>query len=199
MRRAADRYCPTVTSFIHWISEHMVYGLRQTRKERFLPSGKLDQYFMQAGRLGALVEEATRPGSADLHTIHKGFIKIFTILLWIGEGPYIEHFISYPDVLSDNQLPFVDRPKHFPWRPDSDFFEAFNNAQWQFCSPLFQYERLQDTKYSDRVILPISSFERIGDGGSAIVSKFELHPDHDSLKVGRKVIHQRGLVSLVTN
>lgn len=106
---------------------------------------------------------------------------VFAILLRIGKGTFIEHFVKHPS-LSDKNLPFEIRPANFPWTSTAkpDFFDSFQKEQWAFCVPIFS-NMTNNTIFHPNLILPILSRERISKGGSALVDKIRIDPEYDGM------------------
>lgn len=115
----------------------------------------------------------------DAETIRNKYPKVFLTLLLTGNGRFITWFVRY-DCLCDQYLPFTVRPAHFPSSSHGDFFPSFYHQQWQFCAKIFQYGVHQQFDAND-VILPITSKEKLGGGGSATVYMINLHPGYDKL------------------
>ena len=107
------------------------------------------------------------------------YSKVFAILLLIGNGKYIQHFVQH-DELQDHYLPFEHQPTSFPTATaDPDFFKNFCQKQWQFCPPKFNDKMKKHFKAD--CVLPIVKEERIAEGASAKVYKICLHKEYNYL------------------
>ena len=129
----------------------------------------------------------------DTNFVKKHYLRPFSILLSIGYGRMIRHFVDFPS-LRDHQLPFSVKPKDFPNLTTRDLFEAFHKAQWQFCPVKFEYD--MSHRLEENFILPIVSKEEVGNGGSATLYKIvidegynELLPSNSSSTVPKPSCH----------
>jgi hypothetical protein len=114
--------------------------------------------------------------------ILKSHTAVFSILLGIGKGRYIEHFARYEE-LSDQRLPFdqTHPPACFPVATnDSHFLERFCEKQWTYCVPIFDNHMLHK-HFARQRLLPITHRERRGGGGSSVIYKIKLYPPHNKL------------------
>ena len=106
------------------------------------------EYFAAPDSLRRILEEIW-PGEQPPvreHDIFNGYIRVLTILLFMGRGTLIEHFLQH-DTLADNRLPFIYRPDTFPTTiGGTDFFHDFQQHQWRFESHAFANEQLANQK-----------------------------------------------------
>lgn len=150
---------------------------------RFAPYPALRDYFDDRDRLRKLLRAicpSTRESLVDPRAVQENYVRVFSILLCIGEERHIESFVQREN-LNDDRLPFDERPQFFPSAAvaDSDFFPAFHKKQWMFCPPDFcHYKR---PTWQPNRILPIVCKEKISDGGSAVTYKIVLHPAYNNL------------------
>ena len=115
----------------------------------------------------------------DVEFLESRYIKVFTILTLIRKGRYIEYVVQLPN-LRDTQLPFLEKPAHFPIDPnDNTFWDSFYEKQFLFCPHYFRLN--ENSKLEDPCILPIISKEALAQGGSAAIYKIKLHPYYDRL------------------
>ncbi|KAH0539072.1 hypothetical protein FGG08_004370 [Glutinoglossum americanum] len=175
---------PAVQGFLSWFGDACVKGTLgpvSTPNQLFMPSMRLTGYLNDSIRLRRILEALF--GNSDLPTspeeIQGKYEKIFGILLRIGRGRYITHFVEYQ--LRDEKLPFDNRPTHFPTESGDDhFFEDFCDQQWIFCPPTFQRGEV-NVHYDSKRILPIIYKEELCGGSSANVYKIILHKSYDRL------------------
>jgi hypothetical protein len=146
------------------------------KRRPFVPARALQHY---------LTEPAIKKllSSCLLHTtywrsIQQYYSKIFTILIIIGKGDRIDHFISY-DNLDDDRLPFRSDSD---WPPDCrDFFQEFSNAQWRFCAQPLRKDRLNNTRLYDETIIPITSIKELKRGPDSCIYKVDIYPGYNHL------------------
>lgn len=174
---------PTIHEFQEWANKRRVPN--ETALQDFIPISEVQAFFHSPGKTSELLkvlfdEEESRPRS---QTVRNYYILVFCILIAIGRGRQIQHFLRH-DHLQDSKLPFFQKPEHFghdsTCSPD-DFFEDFERMQWRFCVPVLDRERtFRD--FDHRTIMPFLKKQRIGGGGSATVYQVEVHRDHDRLE-----------------
>ena len=85
-----------------------------------------------------------------------------------------------PRPLHDQELPFLERPAHFPFSTGSDIFDAFRQKQWEFCTPVFKYD--MRSYFDKEYVLPIIESEKIVMGGSSVIYRIWLMTGYDELK-----------------
>ena len=138
--------------------------------------------FMGAeGRVEALLGSIFRNNedttmNADL--IRQHYQISLAILLIIGKGPMIQHFVRYPS-LQDRYLPHRNCPADFPFSSDATFFERFSKEQWQFCATDLEYN--MDRYVHKEDILPFTNKLEIGSGGNAVVYQVDVHEEYNKL------------------
>ena len=169
-----------------WAREACQQGIGDTGLEinrPFIADQEVKAYFEDIRTTRKLLAALFPDGNhqLDAERIGKEYAKVFLILLLTGNGRFITFFVRHED-LRDQYLPFSVRPDHFPISSNGDFFPSFKRQQWQFCAKTFQYQIHQ--QFANDVILPITSKERLGGGGSATVYKIDLHPGYN--KLGRE-------------
>ena len=180
---------PVGQDFHTWYAVNLRQGIRGPRAEAsgesrdFLPYTSVQDYFKDRARVRALLK-ALFPRDVlqeSLEDIQSNYQSVFTILLRIGHGRFIRHFVKYSH-LRDECLPFETCPANFPQVSvaDSDFFDRFKRAQWTLCPAKFS--KMRNTKvFGTNRILPILSRSRISSGGSAVVDKIEIDPAYNFL------------------
>jgi hypothetical protein len=180
---------PVIQDYHRFVADKSLLGVVTDSDEatgidrRFLPFPDLKRYFDDDGEEDRLLDILNKvlpsagPPSVASSTVRRDYLKVFAILLRIGQGRFIKLFVIYPG-LSDTNLPFVQCPPDFPTSPD--FFNEFFEQQWMFCSPEVEYRRM--TVLPLRTILPIIEKEKIGAGGDGIVYRIVVHPAYNKLR-----------------
>ena len=185
MRGTQSDYDEEVQSFHRWREDTGQPGLDgqgPASKCSFIPRSAVKKYFEDTDTVERVL--STLLDEEDLHAgyIHSHYLRTLAILLCMGEGQMIKHFVKYTS-LEDHRLPYRTRPEDFPRFSDHDrqikFFESFNKHQWQFCATGMAYD--MDLDLHEDEILPITDKEEIGEGGNAVVYKITLHKDYDLL------------------
>ena len=176
-----------IQEFLRWqhearCSEQMnEFSTKEHRQ--FIPHTRLMAYLGSERRiqrlLDALFSEQDPVEQPSPKHIEQHYLRVFSILISIGHGPFIKHFFVH-DSLQDRKLPFLVRPAHFPFSTGSDFFDAFRQKQWEFCVPTFEYDM---HNYIDKeCILPVVKSERIAKGDCAAIYKIALLPEYNLLE-----------------
>jgi len=193
---------PELEAFFALLDEASRKGIRgQLNRakptENFVPFSDINDYFNTPLQLEKILEAVFRraPSTKIRIWVPPSYFKVFAILLRLEKGTYINHFISHG--LSDASLPFEKCPPDFPKAdPDKQFFPKFLKIQWKFCAPEFVYKQLSSRVFRHHGwILPITQKTHLGGGGSATLSKIELHPSYDHLL---QFSPNRRLVSLLS-
>ncbi|KIX03656.1 uncharacterized protein Z518_07209 [Rhinocladiella mackenziei CBS 650.93] len=174
-----------IQDFIRWIDDNSIQGLTSDSSSApFMPQKRLTEYIRQGTRLRNLLKELFSPTDPPVHVepdaILKNCTAVLAILVRIEYGRYIEEFVRHRE-LFDNHLPFLTMPANFP-RSNNEgvFFKKFDEEQWRFCAHIFSRARIDD-QISASYILPITSKEKIAEGGTANVFRIQIHPDYDEL------------------
>jgi hypothetical protein len=178
-------YEPETQGFIKWIRSHSVHatlGPDPAHKIPFMPLPQLESYLKENNRTKRLLR-ALFPNSdppIEPEEVWRSCIRVFSILLLIGKGSFIRHFVQH-DQLCDSKLPFSSPPPHFPSEAGDDgFFDAFSRRQWHFYPHTFR-RNVIDAQIEKESILPIVQKELLGDGGSALTYKIKIYPHYDDL------------------
>ncbi|KAL9086936.1 MAG: hypothetical protein Q9159_003897 [Coniocarpon cinnabarinum] len=178
---------PEVQAFLQWVPTRLRRGVASTDApfQDFLPYPDLEAYFTEDDntRLRAIVGALCPPpkhfpSQIATNIVKFKYLKGFATLLMIGEGRHIERF-AVPEELCDARLPFKARPNAFPASNQGDSFEKFKKHQWIFLPAFMEAARQQEIEVER--ILPILSQSPLGTGGSAQVSRIELHPYYNHL------------------
>jgi hypothetical protein len=176
---------PYISEFMRWVEWQSVSGTLDPVSAvhcPFMPLPRLETFLKEGNRTRRLLE-ALFPNyelPVEPEEIWPRCIKVFSILLLIGKGSFIQHFVQH-DQLWDAKLPFLSRPRHFPPSArDDNFFESFSKRQWQFCPYVFRYNEINAQLEKER-ILPIIHKQQLGEGGSVLTYQIKLHPAYDYL------------------
>ena len=173
-------------NFLSWVENiskenHGIGSSTQEVDHPFIPISKLREYFEQGYTLANTLQGLLRTDDATdwCDTIMKKYLRVFSILLSIGKGPFIRNFFQ-KESLCDTKLPFESRPPAFPIDPsDEGFFAKFCDKQWMFCVPELEYG--MDTDFVNQRILPIIKKESLSGGGNAETSLITVHDAYNFL------------------
>lgn len=184
-----DHAAIVIQELLEWLPKHYINGINgpsATPNYPFMSLPDLQIYLKTENRTTKLLRALSVEGvhQGRIQHLEKYYIRVFIILILIGKGRYIEHFVQHAN-LRDPHLPFLEKPRHFPVDPtdppfSDSFFESFFEKQFSFCPHLFGYNE-NSLKLEDRCVLPIVSKEVLGHGGSAAIYKIKLHPHYDEL------------------
>ena len=162
----------------HWTTRRRgIGGPNHATQCDFIPFSAVQEYLGASQRVEELLA-ALSAKNVDAQYVRDHYLRSLAILLLIGQGPMIEHFVRYLS-LKDNRLPFRTRPEDFPHSSDSEFFDRFHEKQWQFCAVDLKYT--MDLQLHKEEILPITQKEEIGRGGNANVFKIVVHSEYNNL------------------
>lgn len=176
---------PDISEFMRWVETQSVIGILGPVSSvncPFMPLPRLETYLKEGNRTRRLLEALfpNRELPVEPEGIWRNCIKGFSILLLIGKGTFIQHFVQH-DQLWDAKLPFLTPPPHFPPAAgDKRFFESFSKQQWHFCPYVFRHNDI-NAQLEKECILPIILKQQLGDGGSALTYQIKLHPAYDYL------------------
>jgi hypothetical protein len=180
------RYESDVQQFFLWYRDNSEPGICGYTREpncTFVPLPKLQELFLDHERTTRLLQcifGLDRRSPVDAMNLTGRFERIFAILLLIGRGPYIEHFIQRG--IDDLRLPFDALPNDIPVPArDPDFFPAFYRCQWQFCAHVFE-QSYNRSKLRNETVLPITSIRDIRSGPNVDVVSIVIHPAYNKLR-----------------
>ncbi|KAL8740664.1 MAG: hypothetical protein Q9190_006661 [Brigantiaea leucoxantha] len=194
-----------IQAFHRWLSSTQRQGIggsSHATQCKYIPPSAVKEYLGADHRveslLTSLFKEANK--SIDAEVIREHYLRPLAILLLIGEGHMIKHFVQYRS-LQDHQLPYRDRPQDFPFSTDPTFFERFSNQQWQFCAADLEYN--MNLHLHKEEILPITGKEEIGSGGNAVIYKISVDGEYNKLipprwKMPERLPHLRNTFVLKT-
>ena len=175
-----------IQAFRKWISSSItrrpgIGGSSHVTSYEFIPLSAVQEYLGTNHRVDDLLtslfgKEANRV--IDAEVVREHYLRPFAILLVIGEGRMIKHFVQYRS-LQDHRLPYRSRPDDFPISKDAGFFDQFYEQQWQFCAADLEYN--MNLRLHKEEILPIIAKEEIGDGGNAVIFKIVIDEEYNKL------------------
>lgn len=175
-----------IQAFYHWIASSKtrrsgIGGSSHVTQCDFIPPSAVKEYLGAPRRVEDLLISIFRNEAnsiIDAEVIRQHYLRPFAILLLIGKGLMIKHFVQYRS-LQDHHLPYRSRTEDFPFSSDSSFFEQFANQQWQFCAADLEYN--MNLHLHKEEILPIIHKEKIGQGGNAVIFKIRVHEEYNKL------------------
>jgi hypothetical protein len=185
-------------AFFQWETEswvEVVADLTTDEKAYFMPLDDLKTYWgaNNCKNLTSLLRELFHPHypPIDAELILREHTAVFCILLRIGQGVLIEHFVRYEE-LSDQRLPFEMEhpPRGFPIAADDepDFLQRFCERQWMYCVPVFD-DHMLHKHFGHQRLLPITYKEPRGIEGMAHRYMIKLFgPHNEMLSVGRQTV-----------
>jgi hypothetical protein len=178
---------PRLQRFFQFVKDKSQPGIcaDESKTAVFLPETDLQEYFADDDQLLGIpkpIFENPMTPPIHPHLIRSRYTKIFAILLCADRGNYIPYF-EHHDSLSDEKLPFDQPPDHFP----SDiaapsFFKDFQE-QWRLCALRLNFG--QSKFWQPARVLPITSKEPLGAGGSATTFKIVVHPEYNERDANR--------------
>lgn len=185
MRETQPEHDQEIQAFHQWVSlsetrRKGIGGSSHTTACDFIPRSAVKRYLGANHRVEDLLSSlfGKEASSIDAEVIRQHYLRPLAILLLIGEGLMIKHFVHYPS-LRDNHLPYGNRTKDFPLSSDPTFFERFSNHQWRFCATDLEYN--MDLHLHEEEILPITDKQEIGHGGNAVIFKINIHEEYNKL------------------
>ncbi|KAL9039625.1 MAG: hypothetical protein Q9214_004801 [Letrouitia sp. 1 TL-2023] len=173
-----------IQAFRRWISSTRRQGIggsSHATQCEFIPASAVKEYLEADDRVERLLEslfDSETVKELDAEVIREHYLRPLAILLLIGEGRMIKHFIKYQS-LEDHRLPYRTCPDDFPFSSDPNLFERFYNQQWQFCATYLDYNMNLHLHKED--ILPITLKEKIGSGGNAVIFKVIVEKEYNKL------------------
>lgn len=186
MRETQPDQDDEIQAFHRWISASTtrrsgVGGSSHATQCDFIPPSAVREYLAAGRRVEDLLtslfgREASRGIDAD--GVREHYLRPLAILLAIGQGPMIKHFVQYRS-LQDHRLPYRTPPQDFPFSSDPEFFQRFHNQQWQFCAADLEYN--MNLHLHQEEILPITYKEEIGHGGNGIIYKIVVDEEYNKL------------------
>ncbi|KAL9623447.1 MAG: hypothetical protein Q9160_002340 [Pyrenula sp. 1 TL-2023] len=164
--------------FYEWLEKNKTKAVssESDSAERFFLSRKLlKEYFGNENRTKQIYQAVCgSPLVIDFDDFLNDWVCVFALLLSLGHGNAIPHFIS--NHLYDSKHPFQERPSQFPFSPlDDEFWSMYQKAQWLFF-PLELKKNHHRQRVPEARVLPIIKKESIGRGGSSKIYRIERNP-----------------------
>jgi len=183
--------------FLRWESESLVEvvaDITTGQRAYFMPVETLKSYFKANGCKKLIKILSDEFNSEDVpmnpEVILRGHTAVFSILLHLSKGRYIEYFARFEE-LSDQRLPIdpTHPPACFPEAVDDPLFlQRFCEKQWMYCVPIFDNYMLHK-HFGRQRLLPIIHTETLGDGGGALIYKIKLYePLNKLLPAGSQTV-----------
>jgi hypothetical protein len=177
-------YHPDISAFMRWVENQSVKGTLgpvPAVNHPFMPLPRLETYLKDGNRTRALLQALFpyRQPPIEPEEVWRNCIRVFSILLLIGKGEFIQHFVQHGQ-LWDSKLPFSSAQHFPPTASGGAFFDLFYQKQWHFCAYTFDRSVIEAHLEKQR-ILPIVFKEQLPGGGSALTYKIRLHPAYDYL------------------
>ncbi|KAL9574011.1 hypothetical protein ACKAV7_001787 [Fusarium commune] len=175
-----------VQHFRDYAKEESLRGLDGEGKVvPYIPPCALKVYWTER-RMNSVLTSPATPIDATYQTISNGYLKIFSILVFIGHCDKIPVICSNDKGLDDHNLPFTADD----FEPKSKWSDEFLESQWMFCPFIFSQTRVYKRALRSRTILPITYDEYIKERragpDAAVLRKVRIHDQCNS--VGQLVV-----------
>jgi hypothetical protein len=116
-----------------------------------------------------------RPPLLEPNTIRRKFIRLFSLLIYIGRLSHLRRFTQYR--LVDENFPIRSYPSDWRDHPGlRQLYEQVEEHQWKFFPLIFDQVELYDQTLSPKHIIPINTEEEIRAGADATVYKIDVEP-----------------------
>ncbi|KAF5593781.1 serine threonine kinase [Fusarium subglutinans] len=166
-----------VKHFHDYVKSKSLVGLDGEEKVvPYIPPCELEAYWT-VERINYILAFATIPIDTAYEAISHGYLKIFSILVFIGHCDKMSVLFPNRKVLDDHNLPFTADD----FEPKSKWSDEFLEAQWMFCPFIFSRTRVYKRPLHPRTILPVTYDDCIKErrvGPDAVVlRKVRIH-DH---------------------
>lgn len=185
-------------SFLH-DTQNIFQGYSRSSGNKYIPRSVLTQYFALSGvSLDRLLRENLEKDEhvPQTETILQQYLAVFSVLLSIGKGKYLNRCIERR--YNDERLPLLDKPRHFPTSDNGPFFDAFFDAQWKFC-PATLTKNLINFQIEPEQILPLKRREKIMSSASSVIYLVEVDEEYDFLIENRSSLDDgSGIVKVRT-
>ncbi|KAL8392052.1 hypothetical protein RB595_002307 [Gaeumannomyces hyphopodioides] len=163
-------YQAFVQHYETFIKEHGCYGRRglnaddATERLPFVPLIALTAFWTEQRLLGCLPDKSASTDDLGVYFNHpivrKEYLKVFSILVDIGQPKNIVHFTNAE--VRDADLPLDNLPSD--WEDDDDispWIGDFKKHQWKFCPHTLGASPLFKRNLDARLILPFTGMERL--------------------------------------
>jgi len=148
---------------------------------QFVPVSVLKAELTKPGKVESILEAlfvGPQYSIPDAEYIRAHYLRPFVILICIGSGRMIHHFVQH-ESLRDDHLPFKSEPKEFPKSSTTNIWASFHKKQWVFCP--MRFENNMNSVIDQDEILPITIEKDLGGGGSSTTQKISVHEDYNEL------------------
>lgn len=176
--------------FHDYVSQRKTAGINgDWNTDYYVSFRHLKEYWVRP-RVETILLSFNPPINVNIDDIIKRYLRIFSILVYIGRVPYIRYFLQH-DNDDEKGLPYRDAlPFDLPRTDETqNVWESILKTQWMFSpfqfGPMMPYLKPLD----QRRILPITLHEKLTpdslDKETAVVQVVELHPDYNKLPTVR--------------
>ncbi|KAF7552103.1 hypothetical protein G7Z17_g4547 [Cylindrodendrum hubeiense] len=168
-------------SFENYVVENSIQGLDGDESPAdYILQSALERYWQPANVEGIFNSQNPIVYQSFNQIIKGGFIRVFSILAFIGQPQEIGRFTRYN--LDDQHLPLTTRPGMWLENPPNDrLYEDFYKYQWRFCPLEFGNGFIHKREIPPQMILPIQYEERlsrnVADENVAIVWKVKINDE----------------------
>ncbi|KAI1450544.1 hypothetical protein F5Y02DRAFT_413265 [Annulohypoxylon stygium] len=172
------------SQFVEKQAKQHIEELSENNKS-FIPFPILRDYW-KPRKIASILNASDPPLPFSIDTIHNGYIRVFSMLVYCNQVPNLEHFTKHN--LHDNMLPLKKRPDEWKGGFYNTLFNSVSEYQWMFFPLLFAPTHLEDCRLDSHHVLPIVKLERITherttQGDAAIIRKMTIHDScHDLIK-----------------
>lgn len=146
----------------------------------YIPPCELEAYWT-AERMNYILTSTAIPIDATFETISHGYLKIFSVLVFIGHCDKIPVICSNHNGLNDQNLPFTADA----FKPMSKWSDEFLEAQWMFCPFIFSRPCVYKRPLQPRTILPVTYDDYIKESragpDAAVLRKVRIHDQCNSV------------------
>lgn len=177
----ASQYAPDERNeeFIHFVRRELQPGLDgESNEVEFISPNKTKKYWTKRSE-NRIARAINHNINARPATIEKGYLTIFSILVYISKTYLIKYFTSYG--FQDQQLPLLDTRRFGTDPAIVRDMEDFCENQWTFCPVLFfSHFPMDKRNIPSRQILPIKYEKRImtkPNHSKSVIRVVTLHPE----------------------
>ena len=185
-----------VSSFLSWRTsrESCSAGVRSLTDDgpaQYIPLSKLRDYFHHTRvecLLTALFPDRAKSQLPNPSVVLQNYLRTFAILLSIGSGGLISHFVEH-EKLSDANLPYHTRPDALPPEMDVACFDRFLAEQWCFSPASMKFQN--DVLLDKDCMLPLTVKTVLGRASYSNVYRVAIDHEYNDL-VAKSSDHKVG-------
>jgi hypothetical protein len=164
-----------VRHFRDYVKGKSIHGLDgEGQAVSYIPPCALETYWTEQ-RMNFVLTSPATPIDATYEAIGSRYLRIFSILTFIGHCHKIPVIYSNDKGLDDDNLPFTADD----FEPESKWSNEFLESQWMFCPFIFSHNRDYKRALLSRTILPVTYGEYISERRSgpdaAVLRKVRIH------------------------